>query len=102
MNGVELDQLVAAIGEELLARVNGGARPAKGEGLNLPDQVCPVAGFPLGATSTEAKVAETAAALRAGAQEIDMVLNVGALRSGDLEAVKLDIAQVVKVAHEAG
>ena len=48
-------------------------------------------GFPLGATSTEAKVAETAAALRAGAQEIDMVINVGALRSGDHEAVKLDI-----------
>jgi deoxyribose-phosphate aldolase len=40
--------------------------------------------------------------LRAGAQEIDMVINVGALRSGDHEAVKLDIQQVVKVAHEAG
>ena len=47
-------------------------------------------------------MAETAAALRAGAEEIDMVINVGALRSGDDEAVKLDIAQVVKVAHEAG
>jgi deoxyribose-phosphate aldolase len=58
-------------------------------------------GFPLGATSTEAKVAEAAAALRAGAQEIDMVINVGALRSGDHEAVKLDIQQVVKVSHEA-
>ena len=67
-----------------------------------PVKVCTVVGFPLGATSTEAKVAETAAALRAGAQEIDMVINVGALRSGDHEAVKLDIQQVVKVAHEAG
>jgi deoxyribose-phosphate aldolase len=66
-----------------------------------PVKVCTVVGFPLGATSTEAKVAETAAALRAGAEEIDMVINVGALRSGDDEAVKLDIAQVVKVAHEA-
>ena len=64
-------------------------------------KVCTVVGFPLGATSTEAKVAETAAALRAGAEEIDMVINVGALRSGDHEAVKLDIQQVVKVAHEA-
>ncbi|HEV3329908.1 MAG TPA: deoxyribose-phosphate aldolase [Bryobacteraceae bacterium] len=64
-------------------------------------KVCSVVGFPLGATSTEAKVAETAAALRAGAQEIDMVINVGALRSGDHEPVKLDIQQVVKVAHEA-
>lgn len=193
----ELDQLVAQIGEEILARVGSAeARPAKKrEGLNLPDQVCPgctqrcaqtcarntreiiaagadrvsaseqltkidpaiaalidhtilkpeaaradvikvcrearqyhfasvcvnpywvplvraellgspvkvctVVGFPLGATSTEAKVAETAAALRAGAQEIDMVINVGALRSGDHEAVKTDIQQVVKPSHEA-
>jgi len=67
-----------------------------------PVKVCTVVGFPLGATSTEAKVAETASALRAGAQEIDMVINVGALRSGDHEAVKLDIQEVVKVAHAAG
>ncbi len=66
-----------------------------------PVKVCTVVGFPLGATSTEAKVAETAAALRAGAQEIDMVINVGALRSGDHEAVKLDIQEVVRVSHEA-
>ena len=66
-----------------------------------PVKVCTVIGFPLGATSTEAKVAETTAALRAGAEEIDMVINVGALRSGDHEAVKLDIQQVVKAAHEA-
>jgi deoxyribose-phosphate aldolase len=64
-------------------------------------KVCTVVGFPLGATSTEAKVAEAAAALRAGAQEIDMVINVGALRSGDHEAVKLDIREVVKVSHAA-
>ena len=197
MTPVELDSLVAQIGEEILARVDrqGGA-PRKGEGLNLPGQVCPdcvqrciqtcarntktiiaagadrvsaserltridpsvaalidhtilkpeatradvtkvcrearqyhfasvcvnpywvplvraelagspvkvctVAGFPLGATSTEAKVAEAAAAVRAGAQELDMVINIGALRSGDHEAVKLDIAAVVKVSHEAG
>jgi deoxyribose-phosphate aldolase len=66
-----------------------------------PVKVCTVVGFPLGATSTEAKVAETAAALRSGAQEIDMVINVGALRSGDLEAVRIDIQQVVKVSHDA-
>lgn len=66
-----------------------------------PVKVCTVVGFPLGATSTEAKVAETAAALRSGAEEIDMVINVGALRSGDHEAVKLDIQQVVKITHEA-
>jgi len=65
-------------------------------------KVCTVVGFPLGATSTEAKVAEAAAALGSGAQEIDMVINVGALRSGDDEAVKLDIEGVVKVSHAAG
>lgn len=65
-------------------------------------KVCTVVGFPLGATSTEAKVAETEAALRAGAQEIDMVQNVGALRSGEYAVVELDIAAVVEVAHRAG
>jgi len=65
-------------------------------------KVCTVVGFPLGATSTEAKVAETAAAVRAGAQEIDMVINLGALKSGDTDAVKQDIQAVVKVAHAAG
>jgi deoxyribose-phosphate aldolase len=195
MTQAELDILVAQIGEELLSRVPNGSPSKKGEGLNLPDQVCPgctqrcaqtcarntkeiiaaganrvsasdrltkidpsiaslidhtilkpeatradiiklcrearqysfasvcvnpywvpvvrselagspvkvctVVGFPLGATSTEAKVAEAAAAVRAGAQEIDMVINVGALRSGEHEPVKLDIQAVVKVSHEA-
>jgi deoxyribose-phosphate aldolase len=73
----------------------------KAELSGSPVKVCTVVGFPLGATSTEAKVAETAAALRAGAQEIDMVINVGALRSGDTDAVKSDIQAVVRVAHEA-
>jgi deoxyribose-phosphate aldolase len=74
----------------------------KAELSGSPVKVCTVVGFPLGATSTEAKVAETAAALRAGAQEIDMVINVGALRSGDTDAVKSDIQAVVRVSHEAG
>ena len=65
-------------------------------------KVCTVVGFPLGATSTEAKVAESAAALRAGAREIDMVINVGALRSGDFDTVKLDIQAVARVCHDAG
>ena len=47
-----------------------------------PVKVCTVVGFPLGATTTESKIAETESALRVGAQEIDMVINVGALRSG--------------------
>jgi deoxyribose-phosphate aldolase len=197
LDAAELDQLVAQIGEEILARTGrSAALPPRGEGLNIPDLVCPgctqrcpqtcerkakeivkagasrlsasdtltaidpsiaclidhtllrpeatrdditkvcrearkynfasvcinpywvprvaaelagspvkvctVIGFPLGATSTEAKVAETEAALRVGAQEIDMVQNVGALRSGDHDAVKADIAAVVEVTHRAG
>jgi deoxyribose-phosphate aldolase len=65
-------------------------------------KVCTVVGFPLGATSTEAKSAETQAALRAGAREIDMVQNIGALRGGDSDAVQADIAAVVEVAHRSG
>jgi deoxyribose-phosphate aldolase len=75
---------------------------AAAELAGSPVKVCTVVGFPLGATSTEAKVAETEAALRAGAREIDMVQNIGALRSGDHDAVKRDISAVVEAAHRAG
>ena len=74
----------------------------RAELAGTPVKVCTVVGFPLGATSTEAKVCETAGAIRGGAQEIDMVINVGALRSGDTDAVRSDIQAVVRVAHEAG
>lgn len=67
-----------------------------------PVKVCTVAGFPLGANTTPIKVAETAAAIRCGAQEIDMVLNVGALRGGDELTVGNDIAAVVAEAHANG
>jgi deoxyribose-phosphate aldolase len=67
-----------------------------------PVKICTVVGFPLGATSTAAKVAETEAALADGAQEIDMVQNVGALRGGDREAVQDDIEAVVDAAHRHG
>ena len=64
--------------------------------------VCTVVGFPLGATTTESKIAETDAALRSGAQEIDMVQNIGALKSGDYDAVRSDIAAVVDISHHNG
>ncbi|MBC7543898.1 MAG: deoxyribose-phosphate aldolase [Candidatus Sericytochromatia bacterium] len=56
--------------------------------------VCTVIGFPLGATSTGAKVAETRQAIADGADEIDMVLNIGALKSGQLGLVEQDIRSV--------
>lgn len=55
-----------------------------------------VIGFPLGASRTGIKAAEAADAISAGASEIDMVLNVGAMKSGHIEAVKHDIEQVVR------
>ena len=67
-----------------------------------PVKVCSVVGFPLGANATEIKVAETAAAIRDGAQEIDMVLNVGELRAGNHDAVRSDIQAVVDAAHAGG
>jgi len=65
-------------------------------------KVCTVIGFPLGATTTEVKVAETKNALENGATEIDMVINIGALKAGDNELVVHDIHEVVKTAHAAG
>ncbi len=55
---------------------------------------CCVVGFPLGASSTRAKVDETYDALKNGAKEIDMVINIGALKSGDWNTVKRDIEGV--------
>ena len=55
---------------------------------------CCVVGFPLGASSTRAKVDETYDALKNGANEIDMVINIGALKSGDWNTVKRDIEGV--------
>ncbi len=58
--------------------------------------VCSVIGFPLGANTTEIKAREAAQAIADGATEIDMVINVGALLSGDRDFVEADIAAVVK------
>ena len=196
MDSAELEKLVAQIGEEILSRLPAGTKPARGEGLNLPDQVCPgcvqrcaqtcrkntqaiveagadrvsaserltkvdpgvarlidhtilkpdataaevrrvcaeakkysfasvcvnpcwvplvaaelagtpvkvcsVIGFPLGATSTEAKVAETEIVVRVGAREVDMVINIGALKGGDHDTVKKDIQAVAEACHRGG
>ena len=65
-------------------------------------KVCTVIGFPLGATSPEAKVYETETALRDGATEIDMVINIGALKGGDYTWVARDLRGVVETAHAGG
>jgi deoxyribose-phosphate aldolase len=65
-------------------------------------KVCTVAGFPLGASAVSIKCAEAEEALRGGAQEIDMVINVGALRSGEYEVVDREIRAVTEACHRAG
>ncbi len=61
--------------------------------------VCVVVGFPLGATSTEVKVFEAQQAIRDGATEVDMVINVGALKSKDYELVERDVASIARACH---
>ncbi len=65
-------------------------------------KVCTVIGFPLGAMTADVKAAETRKALRDGAREVDMVINVGALKSGQNDVVLKDIERVVDAAHESG
>jgi len=72
------------------------ARLLAGSGVG----VCSVVGFPLGATTADVKGYETQRAIFDGAREIDMVINVGALKSGDDCLVEHDIRSVVEVAHE--
>jgi deoxyribose-phosphate aldolase len=67
-----------------------------------PVKVCTVIGFPLGATASETKAFETETAIQQGATEIDMVINIGALKARDLETVARDIRGVVNVAHAHG
>jgi deoxyribose-phosphate aldolase len=72
-------------------------------GTGIPVGV--VVGFPLGATLSSSKREETAQVIRQGAHDVDMVLNIGLLKSGttaDFEAVRQDIRGVVEVAHAEG
>ena len=64
--------------------------------------VCSVVGFPLGATTADAKAFEARRAIFDGAREIDMVINIGALKSGMAAPVKSDIEAVVAACHEHG
>ena len=74
------------------------ARLLAGSGVG----VCSVVGFPLGATMPDVKGYETQRAIFDGAREIDMVINVGALKSGDLRIVERDIEAVVVPCRECG
>jgi deoxyribose-phosphate aldolase len=67
-----------------------------------PTVVCTVVGFPLGATLPEVKAAEAAQAIAQGASEVDMVMNVGALKSANFRLVERDIAGVVDACRQGG
>jgi deoxyribose-phosphate aldolase len=64
--------------------------------------VCSVVGFPLGATTADVKGYETRRAIFDGAREIDMVINIGALKSGDLRGVERDIEEVTTPCRDSG
>jgi deoxyribose-phosphate aldolase len=72
------------------------ARKLRGKGV----KVCTVVGFPLGAMDSRAKSFETRNAIENGADEIDMVMNVGALKSGDLKTVEEDIRWVLRACRQ--
>ncbi|HXJ15706.1 MAG TPA: deoxyribose-phosphate aldolase [Candidatus Polarisedimenticolia bacterium] len=74
------------------------ARLLQGSGV----RVCAVVGFPLGATLPQVKMLESEEAIKLGAREIDMVINVGALKSGDVESFDADIRGVVDASHRGG
>jgi len=78
--------------------VRDAACALRGSGV----KVCTVIGFPLGANTPDTKAYEARRAIFDGASELDMVLNIGALKSGDYELVARDISAVVDVAHEVG
>jgi deoxyribose-phosphate aldolase len=67
-----------------------------------PVAICTVAGFPLGATLSEVKAFEAAQVIAAGAREVDMVINIGALKAGDYALVRHDVAAVVQACRERG
>lgn len=69
----------------------------KGSGV----KVCTVIGFPLGASSTDVKVYEAERTVEDGADEIDMVINIGALKAGDLKYVENEIKKVVHASQDA-
>jgi len=66
---------------------------------NSKVKVCTVIGFPLGANTTHIKTIETLNAIESGADEIDMVINIGAIKSGMWEIVESDIRAVVEAAN---
>ncbi|MFP4636168.1 MAG: deoxyribose-phosphate aldolase [Nitriliruptoraceae bacterium] len=77
-------------------------RRAAGHLRGTPVRVASVIGFPFGAMPPEIKAMEARRAIRDGASELDMVINIGALKSGDIDLVRTDITKVAEACREAG
>ena len=101
----QIDQLCAEAEQYHFASVcvnPSWVKRAAGHLRGTDVKVCSVIGFPFGATTPEIKAMEARRAIRDGAREVDMVINIGALKSGDHDTVLTDIEKVVDSAHEAG
>jgi deoxyribose-phosphate aldolase len=104
-SAAEIDRLCAEAAEHRFAAVciNPTWVRRAAENLRGTDvAVASVIGFPFGAGTSEVKALEARRAIRDGAREIDMVINIGALKSGMLDAVREDIARVSDACHESG
>lgn len=83
-------------------RTSAAALPPQSSSSTTPVKVCTVIGFPLGANTTAVKAYETRRAVADGATEVDVVINIGAVKSGDWTAVQDDLREVVEAAHRHG
>jgi len=104
-SATDIDRLCAEAAEHRFAAVCINPTWVRRAADNLRGtdvMVASVIGFPFGAATSEVKALETRRAIRDGAREIDMVINIGALKSGMLDAVREDIARVSDACREAG
>lgn len=105
VTAADIDQLCDEADEHKFASVCVNPTWVKRAAIRLRGsdvKVCSVIGFPLGASTPDIKAMEARRAIRDGAREVDMVLNVGMMRSGDYKGVLNDIEKVVDSAHESG
>ena len=98
----QIDQLCNEAVEHKFATVCIQPCHVKYVSQKYPIRVCTVIGFPLGATTTQTKVFECQQALNDGAEDIDMVINIGKVKDGDYDYVKNEIEQLAKVVHASG
>jgi deoxyribose-phosphate aldolase len=104
-SGYEIQRLCAEARQASFASVCINpfwVRLAKEALAGSPVRVCTVVGFPLGANETETKLAEAQTALAQGAAELDVVQNIGALRSGEMQVVRDELKQLADLAHTRG